>query len=221
MQWYEEAIRSAHDHGFVQNEALAYELAAKFYRKRGLLLVADTYLRHARLCYLRWGADGKVRQLNALYPGLEAGSLSSSSRIGRVDAITVVKASQAISGEIVLCNLLDTLMRVVIENAGAQKGYLLLAHGDELTLDAQGGGETSEIKILRPPPAELATLLPISMVNYVRRTRECVILDDASDGNMFSQDQYIAVNKPVSVLCLPILRQGRLIGLLYLENNLV
>ena len=226
MEFYEQAIRSARNNGFVQNEAIAFELASKFYRVRGFHLFANTYLRQARACYTRWGADGKVKQLDEQYPWLQEEEQAVAfkrigAQIGRVDAITVTMASQAISGEILLSNLLDTLMRIVIENAGAQRGYLILAHGDELSVEAQAWVEGEEIKVLQECSSPLSAVLPLSMANYVKRARQSVILNDASEITMFSSDEYIMMNKPVSVLCLPVLRQANLIGLLYLENNLV
>ena len=222
---YEQAIRSARENGFVQNEGLAYELASNFYRGREFDLFANTYIRQARACYARWGAGSKLKQLDEQYPWLQeeeekAAAKGMGAQIGRVDAITVAKASQAISGEILLSNLLDTLMRIVIENAGAQRGYLILAHGDELSVEAQAWVKGEEIEV-RQESAPLSAVLPLSMANYVERTRQSVILNDASEMTMFSSDAYILVNKPVSVLCLPVLRQSDLIGLLYLENNLV
>ena len=221
MRLYEEAIKSARDHGFVQNEALANELAARFYLERELEKIARTYLSEARSCYLRWEADGKVRQLDERYPWLREEERTAAARIGQVDAIAVVKGTQAISGEIFLVNLLDRLMKIVLENGGAQRGYLLLARGDDLTIEARARVEGQEIKVLQEVSPPLPSVLPLSIINYVRRTRQMVILDDASARHMFSSDEYIVETKPVSVLCLPILRQAHLTGLLYLENDLI
>ena len=132
---YEQAIRSAHANGFVHNEALANELAARFYAARGFEKIAHAYLREARYCYLRWGADGKVRQLDQLYPHLreEEPAPGPTSTIGapveHLDLATVIKVSQAVSGEIVLEKLIDTLMRTAIEHAGAERGLLILPRG--------------------------------------------------------------------------------------------
>ncbi len=225
-RFYEQAIQSAKENGFVQNEGIANELASKFFRRRGFGTIADAYLREARTCYVRWGAEGKVKQLDEHHPWLFEEELTAvakglGAQIGRLDAIAVVKASQAISGEIVLSNLLEVLMSTMIENAGAQKACLILAHGDEFTIEAKAKVEGQEIIVIQPGPSDLASVIPMSMVNFVRRTRERVILEDASGENMFSSDPYIVNNKPISVLCLPLLRQANLIGLLYLENSLV
>ena len=140
---YEQAIRSARANGFVHHEALANELAARFYAARGFEKIAHAYLRDARYCYLRWGADGKVRQLDQLYPHLreEEPVPAPTSTIGapveHLDLATVIKVSQAVSGEIVLENLIDTLMRTAIEHAGAERGLLILPRGDELRVEAE------------------------------------------------------------------------------------
>ena len=218
MRLYEQAIRSARDSGFVQNEAIAFELASGFYRARGFETNADDYLRHARACYVRWGADGKVKQLDEQYPRFRE---EEKFAVAGVDAITVVKASQAISGEMLLSNLLDTLMRIVLENAGAQKGCLLLVRGEDLYVEAQAGVAGKEIKVLLEAHARLESILPESIINYVRRTRESVLLDNAAENNVFSADEYILKNKPISVLCMPVLRHAELIGLVYLENDSV
>src|SRR6266700_1026486 len=134
---YEEAIRSAREHGFVQNEGLAHEVAARFYAARGFDTFARAYLQEARRCYLRWGASGKVRQLDETYPDLrqEDSLPGPTSTIGtpveHLDLATVIKVSQAVSGEIVLENLIDTLMRTAIEHAGAERGLLILPQGDD------------------------------------------------------------------------------------------
>ncbi|HBG06423.1 MAG: hypothetical protein A2075_00430 [Geobacteraceae bacterium GWC2_58_44] len=222
---YEQAIGSARSNGFLPNEALALEIAAEFYGARGLERIARSYLRDARACYARWGADGKVRRLEEQYPWLEseaAGTGGIGAQIGRIDAIAVVKASQAISREIVLEQLLDTLMRIALENAGAQKGYLLLARGNELTAEMEAVLEQDEVRTAPPAAAPLAEIIPESVVNYVRHARESVILDQAcANGAPFAGDPYLLRKRPLSVLCLPIVRQADLVGLLYLENNSV
>ena len=135
-QLYEQAIRSAHNNGFVQNEAIAYEVAARFYAARGFQKFADAYVREARYCYQRWGADGKVAQLDQVYPHLTKAwviSTPTSTIVApteRLDLATVIKVSQAVSGEMVLEKLIDTLMRTAIEHAGAERGLLLLPRGD-------------------------------------------------------------------------------------------
>ena len=223
---YEQAIRSASANGFIHNEAVANELAARFYAARGFHTIAHTYLRKARHCYLLWGAAGKVRQLDELYPQLreEEPMPGPTSTIGtsaeHLDLATVIKVSQAVAGEIVLEKLIDTLMRTAIEHAGAERGLLILPRGVEQRIEAEAttGGETIIVRLREAPMAE--TAVPESIVHYVVRTRESVILDDASVENPFSAETYLRQRHARSILCLPLINQTKLIGLLYLENNL-
>ena len=225
MRLYEQAIQLARENGFVHNEAIASELAAGFYLARGFAPASNGYLEQARDCYARWGADGKVRQLEERYPQLRARTMHTPATFmdgeTQLDMLSVTKASQAISGRIVLNEVIDTLMRITVENAGAQTGFLLLAHHDDLVLAAEANVEQQTVQVLlyseQTPPG---TPLPTAILNYVRRSREPVLLMDAAAPHPFSADPYFAQRHPKSVLCLPILRQSALIGLLYLENNL-
>jgi predicted ATPase/signal transduction histidine kinase/GAF domain-containing protein/ActR/RegA family two-component response regulator len=222
---YEEAIRLAREHGFIQNEAIAGELAARFYAARGLGTIAQAYLRNARYCYLRWGADGKVRQLDESYPHLRAElSPASTATIGapveHLDLTTVMKVSQAVSGEIVLEKLIDTLMRSALEHAGAQRGLLIIPHGGAQRLEAEAKTSGDTIAVRFRDASVSATEMPDSVLHYVVRTQESVILDDASAQSAFAADEYIRRNRVRSVLCLPLIKQTTLIGVLYLENNL-
>ncbi len=222
---YERAIAAARDNGFVHNEAIVCECAARFYLARGLALPAQAYLEQARACYARWGADGKVRQLEEQYPQLPARSTDAPAGPlegeARLDLLSVAKASQAISGQIVIDELIDTLLRLVLESAGAQNGCLLLAQGEELVLAAEATVAQQTVQVRRPAAPVLSpTHLPLTLLQYVRRTGEPVLLMEASAQHPFAADPYFAHQPPQSVLCLPVLRQAVLVGLLYLENNL-
>ncbi|MEA2783844.1 MAG: hypothetical protein QOK29_5442, partial [Rhodospirillaceae bacterium] len=225
MRLYEEAIRLARANGFVQNEGVAHELAAGFYLARGSMTAGRTHMGEARSCFARWGADGKVRQLDERTAPLREEPASPSAislrNVAQLDLLSIAKASQAISGQIVLEHLVDTLMRIVLENAGAQTGYLILARDERLLLTAEAGVEQQTIQVrLHPNPAPPESALPVSIINYVRRSRQRVLLADATQSNPYSTDDYFARRQPKSVLCLPIMRRSTLIGLLYLENNL-
>jgi PAS domain S-box-containing protein len=223
---YEQAIRSARANGFVHNEALANELAARFYEARGFEKIAHTYLRDARYCYLQWGAHGKVKQLDERHPHLQEDrpptSLAATigAPVAQLDVETVVKASQAMSGEIVLEKLIKTLMVIAIEHAGAERGLLILPRGDQLWVEAEAatGLKTVEVKLRQAlvAPSEVPELI----LQYVIRTQEPVISNDASREKPFSADEYVTSRRVRSVLCLPLIRQAKLVGVLYLENNL-
>src|SRR3984893_15179697 len=226
MRLYEEAIRAARENGFVQNEGIGSELAARYYLDRGYETIGHAYLREARYCYLRWGADGKVRQLDQRYPNLheERAPASSTATIGtpveQLDLGMAIKASHAVSGEIVLEKLIETLLVIAVEHAGAERGLLILPRGEEHRIEAEArtGRDKVEVQLGQRfiTPAEL----PESVLRYVVRTQESVILDDASTQNRFSEDDYLRQRRSRSVLCLPLVRQAKLMGVLYLENNL-
>jgi len=223
-QLYEQAIRSARANCFVHNEAVAYEVAARFYAARGFEKIAYVYLRDARYGYLRWGATGKVRQLDELYPRLPeekplAGPMSTiETPVEHLDLSTVIRVSQAVSGEMVLEKLIDTLMRTALEHAGAERGLLILMRGDEQRIEAEAITNGDTVTVRRREAAVSA--LPESIVHFVARTQECVILGDAAAHNLLSADTYIRERHARSVLCLPLINQAKLVGVLYLENNL-
>ncbi|MBD1879142.1 AAA family ATPase [Coleofasciculus sp. FACHB-T130] len=231
MRLYEQSIRCAREQKFVHYEALAYELAAKFYLDREFEAIAKTYLQEARNAYRRWEALGKVKQLEQLYPTLlpqplpqqpPASNETFLSTGEQLDFLSVVKASQTISSEIVFSRLLKTLMQIALEQAGAELGYLLLFHEQNLVIEVEAkiNSQAEKLNVFRPELAgEIA--LPQSVLNYVQRTQSTVILPDATEQNLFSEDEYVIQKQPKSVLCLPITRQSNLLGILYLENNFI
>jgi PAS domain S-box-containing protein len=226
MRLYEQAIQSAREHGFVQNEALAHEVAARFYLARGLETIGLVYLSNARSCYQRWGALGKVKQLDERYPHLHEERAPASATatigapVGHLDVETVVKASQALSSEMVLPKLIEKLMRIAVEHAGAERGLLILLHGDEPQIEAKATTGYGRVQVAVRQTAITASDLPQSALHYVIRTRERVVLDDASVRNLYSEDEYVRQTRPRSVLCLPIVKQTKPVGALYLENSL-
>src|SRR6478672_9688507 len=241
IEMYDRAIALAKENEYINEEALAHELAAKFYLSWEKEAIAQTYMTNAYYAYITWGAIAKVEFLEKRYPKLLAAVFnqklsqktgetimqtvqgtvtSSSSGISQVlDLATVMKASQAISGEIVLANLLDKLMRILLENAGAETGALIVLKEGQFFLEATGNKD--EIKILESQPISTSQQLPISVINYVSRTQKDVVLKDASHEKTFNTDPYITEHQPKSLLCTPILNQGKLTAILYLENNLI
>jgi PAS domain S-box-containing protein len=250
MRLYEEAIQAARENGFIQNEAIANELAARFYSARGFNTIAHAYLRNARYCYLRWGALAKVRQIDQEHSPLhEERAVSAAGTIEtpveQLDLATVMKVSHAVSEEIVLEQLIETLMVIAIEHAGAQRGLLILPFGEEYRIVAEAKTGTDQVEVHVRQTAVAPSELPDSLLRYVLRTQESVILDDAStqteskrlmrqspaaaegggsltspNENLFTEDEYVRQQRPRSILCLPLVKQARLMGVLYLENNL-
>jgi predicted ATPase/signal transduction histidine kinase len=223
MRLYEEAIKSAREHGFVQNEGLAYEVAARFYAARGAGSIALTYLRGARDCYLRWGALGKVRQLDGRHPELRevsapaAKSATVSVPVLQLDVGTVIKASQAVSSEMDLGKLIETLMRLALEHAGADRGLLILLTDNEVRIAAEARTGRGGIEVTLRSSAMAPTELIESVFHTAVRTRDSVILDDASSRNA---DGLIPQRHALSVVCVPLIKQAKLVGTLYLENHL-
>jgi predicted ATPase/signal transduction histidine kinase/tRNA A-37 threonylcarbamoyl transferase component Bud32 len=249
MDYYDKAIALAKAHEYINEAALANELAAKFYLGWGKETIAQTYMKEAHYAYTHWGALAKVKDLEAKYPqlltksatvrsvidtGTTTTSTTTSTGSGEaLDLATVMKASQAISGEIVLDKLLASLMKILIENAGAQSGFLILpsqsepgSSHDNWVIQASGAVNEEQVTILQSvgiDSVEISTQIPLlsaAIVHYVIRTKENVVLNDAVHAGQFTQDTYILTKKPKSILCIPLLDRGQLSGILYLENNL-
>ena len=197
MRLYEQAIRSARDNGFIQNEALANELAANFYAALGFETISHAYLRNARACYLRWGADGKVRQMDEANPHLlqQMAPSQSAATIGaaveQVDVGTVIAAAQAVSGEIVVDRLIETLMTIALKNAGAQRGLLILLEGDRPRIEAEGKADQKAVKVTVRREAATPADLPEPCSTMWSGRGQSVILDDAFAQDPFSTDDYI------------------------------
>lgn len=256
MELYDRAITLAKEHEYINEEALANELAAKFYLEWGKPKIAQTYLTDAYNGYVHWGASAKVEDLEKRYPQLLAPIVereqatphpsenstpdnSASSSINStnetvigcstsisesLDLASAIKASQALSGEIQLEQLLSTLMQVVMENAGASKCALILTLDENLhlavTAASSGLYSTPTCTALASIPLESSEDVPITLINYIKRTQEILVIDDLKDKPVLAADSYIVRQQPKSLLCIPILNQGKLLGILYLENNL-
>ena len=221
MELYDEAIKLAKEQNYIHEEGLANELAAKLSLIRSKIDTAKAYMQEARHCYLRWGAIALVRFLEERYHQFLGSVMNRTddTHAKGVDAISVMRSSQAISGEIVLDRLLNNLMKIVIENAGAKKGFLILKDNDQLNIAAHVSADNPEKKIDSSYSIENSKELSVSIVNYVVRTSENVVINDAVSEGVFTRDEYIISNKVRSILCLPIIRSGDIIGLIYLENN--
>ncbi len=224
MDLYDRAIdAAAAADGRAHDHALAHELAGRFHLAQGRRSVARAYLSRARTLYAQWGADAKVAALDRRHPDVAARAgeaRGAGPTSATLDLKAALRASQALSGEIVLSQLLRTLMATMLEAAGAQRGHLILL-GDApsvVRLDPAAGDAAPAVSAgSYQDRDDLAT----DLVRYVERTRERTVLGDASRAGQFRGDRYVAARSPRSVLCMPVLRRKELVGLLYLENNLV
>ncbi|MEH2213728.1 trifunctional serine/threonine-protein kinase/ATP-binding protein/sensor histidine kinase [Nostoc sp.] len=242
IELYDRAISGAKANEYIQEEALANELAAKFYLDWGKQRIAEEYMTQAYYAYTRWGAKAKVADLETRYPQLLAsilqqtrtafsvnetvfalGTVSSTSSSSKVsdslDLAAILKASQTISGEIKLEKLLSSLLSIVIENAGANKCVLMLLRDDRLLIKGSISKGTQPV-VLQRLPVEESQDIPLKVIYKVLHNKQTVVLLDAIADPTLACDDYIMRQQPKSILCSPILHQGKLLGILYLENNL-
>ncbi len=236
MALFDRVIRMARANDYLYDEAMANELAARFYLEKDRFSIARAYMAEARYAYLRWGATAKVRDIDAVFPELlsafaapapsafPAGSTdvttTSSDSTEVLDLASVLKSTQAMSGEIVLDTLLKKLLDIMMENAGAQRGFLVLDVGDRLLVEAEASVDQEKTVVHQSTPLDRSDGLSRSIVNYVARTRSEIVLDDAANKGKFANTPYVIKNRPRSVLCMPLTTKDKLVGVLYLENNL-
>ena len=233
MEYYDQAIQGAKNQGYIQEVALASELAGEFYLNLGRQKIAKTYLTDAYKAYQSWGAKAKLQDLESRYSHLimkrtslptpsktaPLNATSTSTGISDIlDLSTVLKASQAIAGEIVLGKLLDKLMNILLENAGAQTVFLLSPNNHTWNITASHSIDPT--KLLNTNPEKSNTNLPLSLINYVERTGKTVFLNNPLNHDIFSRDPYIQTHQPKSILCMPVLHQSQLRNILYLESNI-
>ena len=249
IELYDKAISGAKKNNFIHEEALANERAANFYLDWEKQQIAETYMQKAYFSYAKWGSSAKIEDLEQRYthlltPILQKQSFnkeliessivnfnkmvsigqtiqtnrSSSSICEALDFSSIIKATQALSSEIKLKELITKLMQLVMENAGAKKAALLLLQDEKFMLKALA--INNEDVTLLNLPSSTSKDIPNTVINYVKRSLKTVVLENAGVKNDFIADEYLIQQQPKSLLCMPILDRGKLVGLLYLENNL-
>ncbi len=219
-QSYEASLRYAREVDSVQLEALSNELLGRLFLERGHAVAAEAHYREARRGYHAWGATAKVRQLDARFPRVAELEGRSEATASAMDVGSVVKAAHALAGEIVLEELLRKLMSIVLENAGAERVVFLQEKDGALVIEAEGRVGRDAIHVLGSQAIGPETQASRAILQFVRKTGESVVVADAAKDDRFSADPYVAEAKPRSILCVPVVHQGRLGGILYLENNL-
>ena len=237
MELYDRAINGAKENRYIQHEAIANERAAEFYLTLGREKIARSYLLDSYYCYVNWGAKAKVKALEVEYPkfisqiyapsptetdpNISFTSYTSTGNSAFLDLTTVVKASHTIASEIILEKLLEKLIKILVENAGAETGFLLLNNKDKLLIVAETSIGSAPVKTNQYIPVNTVSNLPQTVINYVRRTHADVLLNNAAEEGEFTADPYFTIAKVKSVLCTPIINQNKLVGILYLENKIV
>ena len=243
ISFYDQSIAGAKENQYIQEEALANELAARFYLEKGETETARKYMTEARYCYDHWGAKAKVDHLDINYPELLAvvsakttqtsindkdrkpghattGSTTSNQvKSEQLDLTSVMKASQVISGEIQIEKLLSRMMQIIIENAGAEKGCLILESDGDFRIEAEGHIHQEKVQVLQSIPLEDSSNVPVTIIQYVARIKENLVLEDAAHQGKFTTDPYIIKHQPKSLLCAPLIHRNNLSGIIYLENN--
>ena len=236
---YKEAIQSARENGYVQNEGIACERAALLAREMKEMGAAVAWMKQAYFCFVKYGASEKVKDLEERYPDLFPDKSGKSDHQGNggevsttaypstgagtksLDLSTVIKTSQSLSSEVDLGVLLEKIIHLSIENAGAHVGYLILESEFDKKLYIEAAGRVDEeTAVLKAVPLEETQSLAVSIVHYVHKTGENIVLGDASADSRFVTDPYIIKNRPKSLICAPIVYKGKTAGIVYLENNL-
>ena len=226
MRLYDRAAESALENGYINESAVACECAARFYLSLGYEKIASVYMADARDRFREWGALAKVEDLEQRYAGLLSRGVTDEYEEFQtvsgplLDFNIVVQTLQSISGEIVLDRFIEQVMKLIIKNAGASRGVLLVSRNDELYAAAEGLAEISTAVLKKPVILAQYRGLPHSVINFTARTGETVVLGSALSDNTFGMDEYLKVSGAKSVLCQPLINQQKLRGIIYLENNL-
>jgi len=231
MELYDNAIHLAHEHQYIHEEALAYELAARFYDNRKKFHISRLYLREARYCYYRWGATAKVIRLCSpgehdyatFSPGLgllPSTDFTPGEGASRLDMLSVIKASRILFSETILDELLKKTMHIMLENGGAEKGALVFKENNEWLIRVWGSADSKAGVTLTNMVVANQDIASKVIINYVANSAKDVVLDNACVEGNFTDDVYVRENKTRSILCTPIVHQGEIFCILYLENNL-
>ncbi|MEM7180799.1 MAG: GAF domain-containing protein [Spirochaetota bacterium] len=249
MEFYDKSIQLAKENLFIQEEALASELAGQFYLSENRQTIASAYLNMAYKLYQTWGGVNKAKDLANKYPSIiqtfnvsskkkithhkfleqtissttydDSTVIGTSSYSESIDLGSIVKASQIISSEIEIEKLLNQLIQILIENAGAQR--VVLIHIEKGNYQIEADGSIASISVFKENVVnmnEYGEKIPISVIQYVTRTKKNLVIHDASQNEQFHNETYFKSNKTHSILCTPMLNKGTLTSIIYLENNL-
>lgn len=233
-EYYDKSIELAGKNGLIQEEAIANELAGRFYISCGREKVSRIYINSAYSCYQRWGAGAKTEDLNKVYSKLletapylkygiykktEDGELPST--LSHIDLNTIIRLGHIISQEIVLEDLLELLVKHMLQYSGARKVVFIMNYENKLTIEAEGSADESAITIMGSTPLSESTMLPVKLISYAARTGETIIFNGDKENQLLSNDEYLSIYRSKSLLCLPVSAKGKNIGVFYLENDMI
>jgi predicted ATPase/signal transduction histidine kinase len=226
LRLYDESVAKAAGCGAVHIQGLAHELASRCHQALGLHVSARTHLRKARDCWRRWGAHALAEQIEARHPYLQEQAVGARSSVElpggqqQLDMMSITKACQALSRELQVEQLLKTLLANTVVHAGASQAMLLLGNGDSLSVEAVGHASAEGVHVTLTRHAPLAQELPMSLVRTALRSRQSVVIENARYPQQFADDPYLRERGAGSMLCVPLLKQNEIIGVMYLENLL-
>jgi predicted ATPase/signal transduction histidine kinase/CheY-like chemotaxis protein len=230
---FNQAIESAGKHEVIHIMGLACELASRFYYSRKQNAIALLYLNEAWRCFIQWGATAKLKHMEEMYggwwqppiknesAGVEVNGVSLSGSSESMDLATITKATRAISGEIGFEALLRSMMKIIIQSAGAEKGVLVFRNQKEFMIQAISQDSGFSVELFDNLSLEGSEQVCIPIIQYVIRSKEAVVLENATEQGAFTRCDYIRKNQPKSILCLPVRLKDEIMGVLYLENNLI
>jgi histidine kinase len=223
LQYYGQAIHHSRKNGYINHEAIICERTAEFFIQRENPISAKAHLVQARNCYREWGAEAKCAELEQRYPNLlqEVKPAETGVMQQYLNYTTIVSSLQAISSEIIMDDLLKSLMKIAIENAGADRGYFITVEGNDCMVAAEIMSEGEITTIIRTTPLAAKKDIMVPVINYVMNLKKYLVLHDARLEEDIPLDDYLVDNRPLSVLCLPVIRHLELIGILYLENRAI
>ncbi len=234
-EWYDSAIFSARENGFLCDEALSWQLAARFYLQINKAHLAGFYMQSAYDRYKQWQAFGVCERMENLHPRFDLAQKHLTSAIDTrtistftatespssiLDSTSIVKASQSLSGEVKLENVLKSVLRIIMENAGADYAVIIQNSEGHFTVEAKSGRDSETMEVLQSEDLEHTRAAPLAIVQYVIRTRKFLVVGNAMEQIEYADDDYIQANKVKSVLCYPVIHKTKLTAVLYLENNL-
>ncbi|MCK5096781.1 MAG: AAA family ATPase [Desulfobacteraceae bacterium] len=216
---YDQAIKSAKKHRFLHIEAIANECAGKFFLNRQKKTIAASYMTEAYNCFNKWGAKPKLKHLKNLYSDLLT-KPETTGTITEPDLISIIKASQTIAEKTDLQTLMGKLMEIVIKNAGARQGFLIVIQDGQAIVKAKVAANSYDQSEVTPVPVKKCQDLPDTVINYVIHSKKTIILSNAENDRLFSSDEHIKLKRVKSILCIPMIHEGLIAGALYLENRL-
>ena len=236
-KYYDKAISGATKYEFWSDEAICWEFAAIFYFQQNTIALAKTYIQNSFNCYKRWGAIAKCDQLENKYPQYisikqdaqasitnsitkQTNATSTITTTASFDLSSIIQAGQSLAGEVKLDNLLKNMLKIIMENAGAEYVVIIINNNGKFEIQGKGSHSEANIQVMQSENIAQSEAIPLRIINFVIRTGKFLILDNAIEDKIYSKEPYIQKNKAKSVFCHPVKHKDKIVAVLYLENDL-